>query len=264
MIMHDAFNRRVFLKHTGLALGAAVVPAIARGKPAVRTGLVIGHPQAAETGNDMLAAGGNAVDAAVAAALAAAVVAVPGTGIAGYGGHLVVAKSDGNVAAIDFNTTAPAALKTDTFPADERGNVKGDTNSFGWLAVGVPGVLAGMQRSSTDSAAGRSPTPSNPRFASPATVFLSTRASPMPSRPRGNDWPAITVPPGSSVRRVNLSRKGQPIATRTSPTCFRRLPTAATSPPSTKGTSPTKSPRRFRKTAGWSPPTTWRHIAPLM
>jgi gamma-glutamyltranspeptidase/glutathione hydrolase len=107
--------------------------------------MVSGQLQAAEAGKVVLAGGGNAVDAIIAAAWVAAVVAVPGTGVAGYGGHLVVAKPNGTVAAIDFNTSAPANLKPDTFVADDRGNVKGDTNTYGWQAVGVPGVPAGLQ-----------------------------------------------------------------------------------------------------------------------
>ena len=105
--------------------------------PASRRGPKAGHA--------VLAAGGNAVDAVVAAALVAGVVAVPSTGIGGYGGHLVVARPGGKVTAIDFNSTAPAAAKPDMFPADEKGAVKGNVNTHGWLAAGVPGVLAGLQ-----------------------------------------------------------------------------------------------------------------------
>ena len=110
-----------------------------------RKGLVIGQVEAAEAGNAALAAGGNAVDAIVTGALVAGVVALPSTGIGGYGGHLTVARPDGKVFAIDFNSTAPAAAKPDMFAADEKGMVKGRVNVHGWLAAGVPGVLAGLQ-----------------------------------------------------------------------------------------------------------------------
>src|SRR5262245_52215675 len=105
-------------------------------------GRVNGQPQAAAAGMEVLAAGGNAVDAVVAAALVAGVVAVPSTGISGYGGHLVVARPGGKVHAIDFNSTAPEAAKDDMFPLDDKGAVKGNANNYGWLAAGVPGVLA--------------------------------------------------------------------------------------------------------------------------
>src|SRR6516162_3738023 len=105
------------------------------------SGCVVGQPQGAQAGLEVLAAGGNAVDAAVAAALVAGVVAVPLCGIGGYGGHMVIALARGKkVTAIDFNSTAPAAARPDMFPLDDRGQV----NAVGWLAAGVPGTLAGL------------------------------------------------------------------------------------------------------------------------
>jgi gamma-glutamyltranspeptidase/glutathione hydrolase len=133
-------DRRQFLS-TAAALG---LPAFLRAADPP-TGRVNGQPQAAAAGMEVLAAGGNAVDAIVAAALVAGVVAVPSTGIGGYGGHLVVARPGGKVTAIDFNSTAPAAARADLFPLDEKGAVKGKVNDHGWLAAGVPGVLAGLQ-----------------------------------------------------------------------------------------------------------------------
>ncbi len=143
--MPTATSRRQFLTRTGCALGAGLLPGAGRSADPPVKGLVIGQAEGADAGRAVLAAGGNAVDAVVAAALVAGVVAVPGTGFAGYGGHLVVAKPDGKVFAIDFNSAAPAALKPDTFTVDEKGNVKGRANAFGWLAAGVPGVPAGLQ-----------------------------------------------------------------------------------------------------------------------
>jgi gamma-glutamyltranspeptidase/glutathione hydrolase len=138
-------DRREFLARSGALLGAGLLPLSAGAADAPTKGLVTGQPEGAEAGKTVLTAGGNAIDAVVAAALVAGVVAVQGTGIAGYGGHLVLAKPDGKAFAIDFNTTAPAALKPDTFTVDEKANVKDRANTFGWLAVGVPGVLAGLQ-----------------------------------------------------------------------------------------------------------------------
>lgn len=138
--MFDQITRRSFLGTTA----AVAFPAFLRAADAPK-GLVIGQLEAAEAGNAVLAAGGNAVDAVVTAALIAGVVALPSTGIAGYGGALVVAKPDGSVSAIDFDGIAPAAARPDMFTLDEKGVVKDRANTYGWLAAGVPGVLSGLQ-----------------------------------------------------------------------------------------------------------------------
>jgi gamma-glutamyltranspeptidase/glutathione hydrolase len=150
-IMNRTYDRREMLCLLGGAAAAAsckaaVSASAAEASSAGRQGLVLGHPTAARIGNEMLAAGGNAVDAAVAAALAAGVVAVPQCGIGGYGGHMVIAQAESpKVIAVDFNSAAPAAAHQDMFPLDEQGRVRARINEHGWLAAGVPGTLAGMQ-----------------------------------------------------------------------------------------------------------------------
>ncbi len=120
-------------------------PAALLAAPPRTAGLVTGHPAGAGAARDVLRSGGNAVDAAVAAALVAAVVEVAGCGPAGYGGHVVLAFPNGKVTAIDFNSAAPAAARPDMFPRDAQGAVKGRIDTYGWLAAGVPGTLAGLQ-----------------------------------------------------------------------------------------------------------------------
>jgi gamma-glutamyltranspeptidase/glutathione hydrolase len=139
--MTPELHRRQFLT------AAAVLDSGACGSAAdaPANGLVTGQPEAAAAGHAVLAAGGNAIDAAVAAALVAGVVAVSHTGIGGYGGHLVVARPGGKVTAIDFNSTAPAAATPEMYRSDGAGRVKDNANTHGWLAAGVPGVLAGLQ-----------------------------------------------------------------------------------------------------------------------
>ena len=68
------------------------------------------------------------------------------TGVGGYGGVLMIAPADGRPPrAIDFNTAAPAAMRADIFQPGPDGKVPGQINDRGWLAAGVPGVLAGLQ-----------------------------------------------------------------------------------------------------------------------
>jgi gamma-glutamyltranspeptidase / glutathione hydrolase len=142
--MAISLDRRDALKlAAGVCLGG-----FARASAAEPTaaGLVEGHPEAAKAGAAILAAGGNAVDAAVAGALVTAVVTPHLCGPGGYGGHLVVATPEGKVTAIDFNSAAPAAATPDMFPLQANGRVQGEINFYGWKASGVPGTLAGLQR----------------------------------------------------------------------------------------------------------------------
>src|SRR5687768_200657 len=68
-------------------------------------GAISGEPTAEKIGAQILAQGGNAVDAIVASALAAAVASPHNTGIGGYGGHMTIALANGKkVTAIDFNS----------------------------------------------------------------------------------------------------------------------------------------------------------------
>ena len=112
-------------------------------RPPQQPGLVVGgKPDETalpnEAGEAILAAGGNAVDAAIAAALACTVVLPASCGVAGYGGSMVVALADGRTTSFNFNSTAPAAATPEMFVG------KGEANTHGWLAVGVPGVMAGL------------------------------------------------------------------------------------------------------------------------
>src|SRR5687768_8577778 len=130
--MASDLNRRLFLATVGGAASAAWLRGI-RAEDVQKKGLVIGQPEGAAAGNAMLDAGGNAVDAIVTAALVTGVVAVPSTGIGGYGGHAVIGGLPGNkVTAIDFNSAAPASFKPDQFAASEAGEVPGKVNMYGW------------------------------------------------------------------------------------------------------------------------------------
>lgn len=135
--MPHRIDRRAFLAAaSSLPLPGSATP--------VSPGIVIGEPTAAEVGARVLAAGGNAVDAAVSAALTAAVVAVSACGIGGYGGHMTIALPGQPVKSIDFNSIAPDAARSDMFAPGPAGKLR-DSIHHGWLAAGVPGTLAGME-----------------------------------------------------------------------------------------------------------------------
>lgn len=128
------------------ALGSRISSAADREPSENPFGVVASDVNGSRVGNEVLAAGGNAVDAAVAAALTVGVTAVSSCGIGGYGGTMMIAAAGGKrVTSIDFNSTAPAAARPDMFPLDKSGNVIGRANDHGWLAAGVPGTLAGLQ-----------------------------------------------------------------------------------------------------------------------
>jgi gamma-glutamyltranspeptidase/glutathione hydrolase len=92
---------------------------------------------AAGVGKQVLADGGNAVDAAVAVAFTLAVTRPTAGNLAG-GGFAVVRTGKGKASALDFRETAPAAVTSTMFDADPKGSL------VGVKAVGVPGSVAGL------------------------------------------------------------------------------------------------------------------------
>src|SRR5438309_8277712 len=114
--------------------------------------VVAEHPVGARVGASMLEAGGNAVDAAVATAFAMTVVEPFMSTIGGSGTMLVHVARRGETVALDFNGCAPGRAHGSMFtiaPGISRGlfawpNVEGAANDRGYLAVAVPGSVAGL------------------------------------------------------------------------------------------------------------------------
>lgn len=104
--------------------------------------VVSAHPLATQVGNEILAAGGNAVDAAIAVQFALAVT-YPVAGNIGGGGFMVIRMKDGNSQTLDFREAAPKAA-FETMYQDDEGKVISDLSRKGHLAAGVPGVVDGM------------------------------------------------------------------------------------------------------------------------
>ena len=148
MPSENALNRREFHQQCGTVAGTLALGGVAHATAptdADNAGVIRGEPTAEKVGVRVFESGGNAIDAAVAAAFAAAIAAPHQTGLGGYGGHLTLHSArHGKIISIDFNSAAPAAARPDMFPLDAAGKVIGQKNMYGWLAAGVPGVLAGL------------------------------------------------------------------------------------------------------------------------
>ncbi|TMB89151.1 MAG: hypothetical protein E6J45_10580 [Chloroflexi bacterium] len=103
------------------------------------------HPTSALAGLEVLAAGGNVIDAAVAAVFGAAVGDVGRTGIGGYGGHIVYHEAaTGQTWLVDFPSRAPRGADPSLFAIAEATTPATDPRQTGPLAVIVPAVVAGL------------------------------------------------------------------------------------------------------------------------
>ncbi len=101
------------------------------------------HFLASEVARDVLAKGGNAVDAAVTAGFALAVTQ-PRSGNIGGGGFMLVSdEKSGEVIAIDYREKAPAAAFETMFQNDE-GEAVSELSRYTHNASGVPGTVAGL------------------------------------------------------------------------------------------------------------------------
>jgi gamma-glutamyltranspeptidase/sugar lactone lactonase YvrE len=100
------------------------------------------HPRATEAGLEILARGGNVVDAAVAVSFAVGVVEPDASGIGGYGQMLVHLEGMEAPTAIEFLTRVPqAATLQNGALTDDAGAIP----RHGPKVVNVPGTVAGME-----------------------------------------------------------------------------------------------------------------------
>ena len=100
---------------------------------------------ATQVGVDILAQGGNAIDAAVGVGFALAVV-LPNAGNLGGGGFMLIqtAKSTAPIA-LDFREVAPTSASRDMY-LDQKDRVIAGKSTQSPYAVGVPGSVAGLVR----------------------------------------------------------------------------------------------------------------------
>ena len=121
---------------------------------ATRGGVVAAqHKRAAQVGAEILAAGGDAIDAAVATSFALGVVEPWMSGIAAGGAMVIWRAAQEKAYVVDYGMRSPAGLNPADYPLSGGRDpelfawprVQGDRNVQGAAAVAVPGVVAGME-----------------------------------------------------------------------------------------------------------------------
>ncbi|MGC1389224.1 MAG: gamma-glutamyltransferase [Steroidobacteraceae bacterium] len=109
--------------------------------PAHKGAIASAYPLASQAGQEMLAAGGNAFDAAVAVSAALAVVEPTSSGLGGGGFYLLHRQADGFETMLDAREKAPGAASRDMY-LDPAGNPIARASVAGPLAAGIPGEPA--------------------------------------------------------------------------------------------------------------------------
>lgn len=136
-------ERRLGRLLAGLALLA--LAATAQAQPPVRAALATPHPEASAAGLEILAAGGNAFDAAVAIAASLAVVEPYGSGLGGGGFFLLREEQDEAPARyrfLDARERAPLAAHAELYVRD--GRARPELSRDGALAAAIPGLPAAL------------------------------------------------------------------------------------------------------------------------
>src|SRR5437868_9042581 len=126
-------------------------------KPAVTSkgGIVAAQSsRAAQVGAEVLAAGGDCVDAVIATTFALGVLEPWMSGLGGGGAMVLYRAREDRYEVIDYGMRAPRSLRLEDYPLSGGGaasdifpwpRVKDDRNIHGPGAIAVPGVVAGME-----------------------------------------------------------------------------------------------------------------------
>ncbi|KAI0441085.1 gamma-glutamyltranspeptidase [Xylaria telfairii] len=117
------------------SVGQTVLESAASGR---RAAVACESKVCSQIGIDLVALGGNAVDAFIGTQLCVGVIGMYHSGLGG-GGFALIRDKRGEYTVIDYRESAPAAAFEDMY----RDNVKGSV--FGGLATGVPGELRGLE-----------------------------------------------------------------------------------------------------------------------
>jgi gamma-glutamyltranspeptidase / glutathione hydrolase len=125
--------------------GSAAQPRVSAIAPASHKGAIASaYPLATEAGQEVLAKGGNAFDAAVAVSAALAVVEPTSSGLGGGGFYLLHRQADGFETMLDAREKAPGAASRDMY-LDKAGNPIENASLEGPLAAAIPGEPAAFE-----------------------------------------------------------------------------------------------------------------------
>ncbi|MDB5482086.1 MAG: gamma-glutamyltransferase [Caulobacteraceae bacterium] len=157
---------------------------------------------ASDIGAAVLRRGGNAVDAAVAVGYALAVTH-PCCGNLGGGGFMLIHLKDGKNAFINFRERAPLAATADMY-LDAKGDPIPEKSLAGWLAVGTPGTVMGLETARAEYG-------TMPRAAliAPAIDLAENGFILQPSEVKVINDGVTASPPGSTVPAI-FSNHGKP------------------------------------------------------
>ena len=128
---------------TAVVVGAAAQAAAPLSVESTEGMVVSAQHVASDVGAAVLRDGGNAVDAAVAVGYALAVTH-PCCGNLGGGGFMIIHLANGKDTFINFREKAPQAARWNMY-LDARGNAIPEKSRDGYLAVGVPGTVMGLE-----------------------------------------------------------------------------------------------------------------------
>ena len=124
----------------------AKVPGVPADQEGATQGIVaVSHPAAAQVGKDILAKGGNAVDAAAGIQLALNVVEPMMSGIGGGGFLMVYEKETNKISVLDSREMAPKGVQAEMFLGEDGKPIPFYERHTHGNAVGVPGTLLGVE-----------------------------------------------------------------------------------------------------------------------
>jgi len=133
----------VGLRDRLVCLCAALILIVSLPGVARSAAIAAAHPLAVEAGNQVLAQGGNAFDAAIAVAASLAVVEPYSSGLGGGGFFLLHRARDGFQVVVDARETAPAGANAAAY-LDSSGKPLPGATTRGGRSVAIPGLPAAL------------------------------------------------------------------------------------------------------------------------